>query len=289
MASFQARLISSSLDRTRASPISSSTPASRENEDSQVRLSTSFKGGSGLRLKASNIPVGNPKEESVANSDILFSEMKHRFMRFKKDVYMEDIEQSQRLAELQEPKFMMIACGDSRVCPSTILGLKPGEAFTVRNVANLVPPFENGPTETNAALEFAVTALEVPNILVIGHSRCGGIRALMSMQEESNSRSFIRSWVTVGKKARDNTESAASGHGFDQQCRYCEKESINLSLQNLLTYPWIEERVAKGALSLHGGYYDFIDCTFERWTLDYKGRSNKNNARFPVKNREFWS
>ncbi|KAL8136529.1 hypothetical protein V2J09_002530 [Rumex salicifolius] len=289
MASLQARLISSSLDRTKGSPISAATPSSRENDDSQVRLSTTFKSIPPLKLRASNIPGGNLKEESVADSEILFGEMKHRFLRFKKDVYMENMEQSQQLAELQEPKFMMIACGDSRVCPSTILGLQPGEAFTVRNVANLVPPFENGPTETNAALEFAVTSLEVPNILVIGHSRCGGIRALMSLQEEPNSRSFIRSWVTVGRKARQNTESAASGHGFDQQCRYCEKESINHSLQNLLTYPWIEERVAKGTLSLHGGYYDFIDCTFERWTLDYKGRSMNKNARFPVKNREFWS
>ncbi|GJY04973.1 beta carbonic anhydrase 5, chloroplastic isoform X2 [Tanacetum coccineum] len=83
---------------------------------------------------------------------------------------------------------------DSRVCPSYILGFQPGEAFVVRNIANLVLPFENGPCETNAALEFSVNALQVENILVTGHSCCGGIRALMSMDDEDNS-SFIKNWV----------------------------------------------------------------------------------------------
>ncbi|KAF5944267.1 hypothetical protein HYC85_018344 [Camellia sinensis] len=100
----------------------------------------------------------------------------------------ENLECYENLAKSQGSKFMVIACADSRVCPSYILGFQPGEAFVVRNVANLVPPFENGPTETNAALEFAVNSLEVENILVIGHRCCGGIRALMSMQDDVNSR-----------------------------------------------------------------------------------------------------
>ncbi|KAI7992260.1 hypothetical protein LOK49_LG12G00699 [Camellia lanceoleosa] len=103
----------------------------------------------------------------------------------------ENLECYENLAKSQAPKFMVIACADSRVCPSYILGFQPGEAFVVRNVANLVPPFVNGPTETNAALEFAVNSLEVENILVIGHSCCGGIRALMSMQDDVNSRWFM--------------------------------------------------------------------------------------------------
>ncbi|XP_071692549.1 beta carbonic anhydrase 5, chloroplastic-like isoform X2 [Rutidosis leptorrhynchoides] len=86
------------------------------------------------------------------------------------------------------PKFLVISCADSRVCPSYIIGFQPGEAFVVRNIANLVPPFENGPCETNAALEFSVNTLEVENILVTGHSCCGGIRALMSMEDEEKSR-----------------------------------------------------------------------------------------------------
>ncbi|KAK8518931.1 hypothetical protein V6N12_012166 [Hibiscus sabdariffa] len=178
--------------------------------------------------------------------------------------------------------------GYSRVCPSIILGFEPGEAFTVRNVANMVPTYESGPSETNAALEFAVNSLEVENILIVGHSCCGGIRALMSMQDEANSSSFIRSWVVVGKKAKLSTKASASNLDFDQQCTHCEKESINNSLLNLITYPWIEEKVKKGLLSLHGSYYDFVDCTFEKWTLDYKGSITDGKNRAVVKDRSFW-
>ncbi|CAK9174090.1 unnamed protein product [Ilex paraguariensis] len=251
-----------------------------------------------LRLKASLEAPGltekitSNKQKSIAvaqNESALFSEMKHRFLSFKKNKYMENLECFQNLAKGQAPKFMVIACADSRVCPSSILGFQPGEAFVVRNVANLVPPFESGPSETNAALEFAVNALEVANILVIGHSCCGGIRALMSMQDEENSRSFIKSWVAVGMHARLSTKAAASNLSFDQQCRHCEKESINRSMLNLLTYQWIAERVTNGLLSIHGGYYDFIDCTFEKWTLNYHGSSSKEeNGRYPIINREFW-
>ncbi|XP_002263870.2 beta carbonic anhydrase 5, chloroplastic isoform X3 [Vitis vinifera] len=246
-----------------------------------------------LRLKASRESPGLTQEltsdrlESIAeieNRYDVFDEVKHRFLSFKKHKYLENLECFQNLATAQAPKFMVIACADSRVCPSKILGFEPGEAFMVRNVANLVPLYENGPTETNAALEFAVNTLEVENILVIGHSCCGGIRALMGMEEEVDSSSFIQSWVVVGKNAKLRAKATASKLSFDQQCRNCEKESINCSLLNLLTYPWIKERVERGMLSIHGGYYDFVNCTFEKWTLDYK-----ESGRYLVKDRVFWA
>ncbi|XP_068636958.1 beta carbonic anhydrase 5, chloroplastic-like [Aristolochia californica] len=193
------------------------------------------------------------------------------------------------LAEAQEPKFLVIACADSRVCPSAILGFQPGEAFTVRNIANLVPPFESGASETKAALEFSINILQVRNILVIGHSRCGGIRALMSMQDEVDSNgNFIKDWVVIGKNAKLYTKSIAEKLSFDHQCRHCEKESIKLSMQRLLTYPWIEEKVKNGFLSIHGGYYDFIDCTFEKWTFNYRG-SSKDDSSLLTKDHSFWS
>ncbi|KAL9174471.1 hypothetical protein ABFS82_02G054900 [Erythranthe guttata] len=231
-----------------------------------------------------------PKVGGVTNEAANhFKELKHRFLGFKKDKYLSNLERYQQLSEAQYPKFMVIACADSRVCPSSVLGFQPGEAFVVRNVANLVPPHENGPTETNAALEFAVNSLEVENILVVGHSCCGGIKALMSLQDEVISSSFIRSWVVVGSPAKSKTKAAASNLNFDQQCKHCEKESINRSLMNLLSYPWIEERVVRGKLSIHGGYYDFIDCTFEKWTLDYKGTTMHGDSECSIKNREFWT
>ncbi|CAN4080679.1 unnamed protein product [Withania somnifera] len=214
-----------------------------------------------------------------------FATLKRRFLNFKKDKYLKNLEHFRSLADEQSPKFLVISCADSRVCPSNILGLQPGEAFVVRNIANLVPPHDNGPSETKAALEFSVNTLKVKNILVIGHSRCGGIRALMSMDDETNS-SFIRSWVINGKSARTSTKAVASNLSFDQQCKHCEKESVNYSLMNLLTYPWIKDKVNKGELLIHGGYYDFVDCTFENWTLENNSRVDDQVS---IRNRELWS
>ncbi|KAL5562647.1 hypothetical protein UlMin_032394 [Ulmus minor] len=271
---------------------------SGEIEQTQLRLGAKFRTSPGLIMKTSSESPGLTQElkknimeteaQTETGSDV-FEDMKHRFLSFKKHKYMENLEHYQKLAKSQAPKFMVIACADSRVCPSAILGFEPGETFTVRNVANLVPPFENGPSETNAALEFAVNSLEVENVLVIGHSCCGGIRALMSMEDEGDS-SFIRSWVVLGKNARLRTKAEASNLSFDQQCSHCEKESINRSLQSLLTYPWIEEKVKRGVLSIHGGYYDFVNCTFEKWTLDYEESIlRKETGRISVKDRLFWS
>ncbi|KAJ0533283.1 putative carbonic anhydrase [Helianthus annuus] len=255
-----------------------------------------YRSNMALRLQASTEGVALVQETTettpklINDSSDSFTEMKNRFLSFKKHKYLENLERYQELAQAQAPKFLVISCADSRVCPSYILGFQPGEAFVVRNVANLVPPFENGPCETNAALEFSVTTLEVENILVTGHSCCGGIRALMSMEDEENSSSFIKNWVVVGKAAKSSTKATASNLSFDQQCKHCEKESINNSLLNLLTYPWVEERVAKGLLSLHGGYYNFVDCTYEKWTLDYqKSNPKQETGGYAIKNREFWS
>ncbi|CAM8938849.1 unnamed protein product [Rhodiola kirilowii] len=231
------------------------------------------------------------KMETAAQKENVFDEMKQRFLQFKKEKYLGDPERYENLAKAQAPKFLVIACADSRVCPSNILGFQPGDAFIVRNVANLVPPVENGPSETKAALEFSVNTLKVKNILVVGHSCCGGIRALMGMEEDKvDSNSFIHSWVITGKNARLSTKAVASDLSFDQQCTHCEKESINRSLVNLLGYPWIKEKVNEGSLCLHGGYYNFVDCTFEKWTLDRKeDQTDKAGDGYFIKNREFWS
>ncbi|GLT97985.1 hypothetical protein SLE2022_155220 [Rubroshorea leprosula] len=258
--------------------------------------STTFsgcKGGKGGTQQTQTVEELKGEIESLVQMESgsdLFDEIKHRFLSFRKQKYMENLEQYQNLASVKR----------QRVCPSCILGFEPGEAFVVRNVANMVLPFEGGPSETKAALEFAVE-----NILVIGHSCCGGIRALMSMQDGEDSSGFTGRWVVVGRKARLNTEVAASNLGFDQQWRHCEKEfslplslfpiivfciqeSVNCSLLNLLTYPWIEEKVRKGQLSVNGGYYDFVECTLEKWTLDYNGGKTDESNRVAVKNQSFW-
>ncbi|KAI5435520.1 beta carbonic anhydrase 5, chloroplastic isoform X2 [Lathyrus oleraceus] len=233
------------------------------------------------------VDVGNMAEtDGYLN---LFGLMKQRFLNFKNQKYIKELEHFQSLAKAQYPKFMVIACADSRVCPSNILGFQPGEVFMIRNIANLVPTMKNGPSECNAALEFAVTTLQVENILVIGHSSCAGIEALMNMQQDREPRNFTHNWVANAKVAKLKTKPATSHLSFDQQCRFCEKESINQSLLNLLSYPWIEDRVRKELVSIHGGYYDFSNCSFEKWTLDFKEcnvKEEKNS--YIVKEKELW-
>ncbi|KAF8411372.1 hypothetical protein HHK36_003921 [Tetracentron sinense] len=256
-------------------------------DETHLRLVGSVKRTAALRSEASRDSMGTT-QELISNKLESVAELNHGLDLFGEMRLRENSDHYEELAKAQAPKFMVIACADSRVCPSNILGFQPGEAFVVRNVANLVPPFENGPSETNAALEFAVNSLEVENILVIGHSCCGGIRALMSMQDEVDSSTFIGNWVINGKNAKLMTKAAAANLSFDQQCKHCEKESVNRSLLNLLTYPWIEERVRKEVLSIHGGYYDFVNCTFEKWTLDYRGGGVEDGGRCSVKDRSFW-
>jgi len=159
----------------------------------------------------------------------------------------------------QRPPAMVIACADSRVAPEMIFDCAPGEIFVVRNVSNLVPPYEpdEGKHGTSAALEFAVTALNVRTIVVMGHSQCGGIRALMNGPKGDHG-DFIESWMTIAHKARALVCDApdAATQSFETLCGRCERESVRASLANLMTFPWIASRVADGSLTLSGMHFN---------------------------------
>ncbi|THG00151.1 hypothetical protein TEA_019394 [Camellia sinensis var. sinensis] len=266
--------------------------------------------------------------------------------------------------------FMVFACSDSRVCPSHILDFQPGEAFVVRNIASMVPPYDQGKvlmreldsstssadsalngsavgagdvdsfgaaivariydeldglavakdakgvgfdgglmdkeifaavvggdeTETlltkysgmgaaieyavlhlktkysgmGAAIEYAVLHLKVETILVIGHSRCGGIKGLMSIPDDGTTATdFIENWVKICLPARAKVKADNSSLDFAEQCTNCEKEAVNVSLGNLLTYPFVREAVTMKTISIKGGHYDFVKGSFELWCLDY--------------------
>ncbi|CAN6917433.1 hypothetical protein HID58_042999 [Brassica napus] len=235
--------------------------------------------------------LGSREEFMQENRDTetsydFLGEMRQRFLRFKRQKYLPQIEKFQALAVAQSPKVMVIGCADSRVCPSYVLGFQPGEAFTIRNVANLITPIQNGPTETNSALEFAVTTLQVENIIVMGHSNCGGIAALMNHQNHlEQPSSLVERWVMNGKAAKLRTQEASSHLSFDEQCRNCEKESIKDSVMNLITYPWIRDRVKSGEVKIHGCYYNLSDCSLEKWRLS----SDKNSNEFYVSDKEIWN
>lgn len=164
----------------------------------------------------------------------------------------------ERLAtEGQRPRAVVIACSDSRVDPAMVLDVGPGEIFTIRNVANLVPPYapDTAYHGTSAALEFGVTVLEVPHVIVLGHAMCGGIRALLAGPADGPPvpGDFVGGWLRIAERARARTLQCVGAE--DAQTR-CEQEAVKLSLDNLMTFPWIAARVADGRLALHGASFD---------------------------------
>ena len=156
----------------------------------------------------------------------------------------------------QAPSVMVIACADSRVDPQMIFSAAPGEIFTVRNVANLVPPYAPNRDYhgTSAALEFAVRVLAVKHIVVLGHADCGGVRALLRGPKSTSNSDFMDSWMSIAAPARERAL-ARIGDNPQELQHACEHESVKVSLGNLLTYPWIDEPVASGQLQLHGCYF----------------------------------
>lgn len=159
----------------------------------------------------------------------------------------------------QHPRVCMVACSDSRIDPAHEFQAEPGQLFVIRNVANLVPPMEDdgGHHGTSAALEFAVKELEVENIIVLGHAHCGGVKAVMDPQAiEDKGYSFVSSWVsTLTPAARRVKATMATATPEERQHR-CEQLAVMVSLENLITFPWIAERVEAGTLELHGWYFD---------------------------------
>ncbi|XP_031096308.1 carbonic anhydrase 2-like [Ipomoea triloba] len=209
--------------------------------------------------------------ELQSTSDAPSQQIKNGFVHFKTEKYEKNPALYGELAKGQSPKFMVFACADSRVCPSHVLDFQPGEAFVVRNIANMVPVYDKTKySGVGAAIEYAVLHLKVENIVVIGHSACGGIKGLMSFPDNGpTSTDFIEDWVKICLPAKHKVISEHGDAPFGDQCVYCEKEAVNVSLGNLLTYPFVREGLAKKTLALKAGYYDFIKGSFELWALDF--------------------
>lgn len=182
------------------------------------------------------------------------------FRRFRQRYFVEQPGVYEKLVKYgQSPEALTIACSDSRVDPALITDANPGDMFVVRNVANVVPPHvDDGKTHgTSAAIEFSVKHLEVPHIIVMGHSRCGGIRALMEGEHSNVTHGFIDPWMHVMLEARERVKAENAGASLDDQCRLCERQAVGVSLENLMTFPFVQQRVESGWLKLHGWYFDF--------------------------------
>jgi carbonic anhydrase len=170
--------------------------------------------------------------------------------------------------EGQSPKTLVIACSDSRSAPETIFDAGPGELFVIRNVANMVPPYQpDGHFHaTSAALEFAVLALEVSDIVVMGHGRCGGIRAALDPNAEPLSPGdFIGRWMSLVKPAAEQIQSNDVMTAAERQTAL-ERVSIRNSLNNLRSFPDIKKLEEDGKLALHGAWFDI--STGELWVME---------------------
>lgn len=179
------------------------------------------------------------------------------FTRFRRRYYQEQPSLFTQLRHRQSPRIMVVACCDSRVHPDVITDTEPGELFVVRNIANLVPPYEEGGQYhgTSAALEFAVCGIGVEHVIVLGHARCGGIQALLNGTGIEGGSGFVEHWMAIMRDARDAVLSRhpAPDDGAE---RALEHAAVRVSLHNLMTFPWVRARVQAGTLSLHGWYFD---------------------------------
>jgi len=156
----------------------------------------------------------------------------------------------ERLAALgQHPKVMIVACCDSRVDPALLLQCHPGDLFVVRNIANIIPPFEDDDRHhgTSAALEYAVCYLGIDDLIILGHSECGGISALLQ-KENMKQNDFITNWVSVS-----GMESLSH---ITTEVDTISKKSLHVSYQNCLTFPWIKDRVETEQLNIHRWFLD---------------------------------
>ncbi len=185
--------------------------------------------------------------------------IKTGFRQFRKHYFEDDPELYKHLtAEGQSPVALVVACCDSRVHPAQVLSTGPGDIFVVRNVANLVPAcVDDGKTHgTSAAIEFAIKHLKVPHVIVMGHSRCGGIRALMEGRHEGMTHKFIDPWMAIMAAAREEVAHNYPDASLDDQCALCERAAIGVSLANLMTFPFVKRAVESGDIHLHGWYFD---------------------------------
>lgn len=193
-----------------------------------------------------------------------FNALIEGYRRFRSDGWSKERQRWSQLAEGQSPKVMVIACSDSRVDPAQIFDASPGEMFVVRNVANLVPPIEMGGGHhgVSAALEFAVTQLQVEEIIVMGHGFCGGCAAALTGQFDEADHGeghFIAHWIDLLDEARDTVRARHSGELDRSAFADMERESVKVSLRNLRTFPWVKEREDGGQLTLRGAFFSISE------------------------------
>lgn len=179
------------------------------------------------------------------------------FSRFQQHYFSEEHALYDALRAGQRPTTLLIGCCDSRVDPMLLTGSEPGDMFVVRNIANLVPPCTpDAPPGVSSAIEFAICNLEVERVIVLGHAKCGGIRALLAPSQEVRETDFVERWMRIAAPVKERVLRELAHKSSEERHTACEQASILQSLDNLLTYPWLKRRVEACQLKLHGWYFD---------------------------------
>lgn len=196
-----------------------------------------------------------------------------RYQGWKATTYTENQSWYRRLAEDgQHPRAMVISCCDSRVHVTSIFGADQGEFFIHRNIANLVPPYKPDGMQhgTSAAVEYAVNALKVAHVIIVGHSNCGGVQGCLDMcsgkaPELEEKTSFVGRWMDI---LRPGYERIKDVEDETERKRALERQAILVSLENLMTFPFVKEAVDDGKLSLHGLWNDIGEGSLTYYAAD---------------------
>ncbi|NPA73227.1 MAG: carbonic anhydrase [Epsilonproteobacteria bacterium] len=195
--------------------------------------------------------------------------LKDGIIKFQQNYFSEHKEIFSELAKTQKPHTLYIGCSDSRVVPNIITKAMPGELFVVRNIGNMVPPYGSDKYQfrcTSSIIEYAVKVLEVDNIVVCGHSNCGGCKALYYDKDKLAKTPLVKEWLSLADEVRDRI--LKKNLSYEEREFQTEQLNVVKQLENLLTYPFVKERFEKGELNIVGWYYvietgDVFDYDFD--------------------------
>ncbi len=180
-------------------------------------------------------------------------------IKFKEQDFEEHKELFKQLGKFQNPHTLFITCSDSRIDPNLITKTKPGELFTIRNIANIIPYYDGTEIKyagTTSAVEYAVKVLEVENIVVCGHSNCGGCAALYKSEEELNQVPYVKKWLELAQKVKEEVLSILENpNDIERREWLTEQLNVVYQMDHLLSYPFIKEKYKAGKLNIYGWYY----------------------------------
>jgi carbonic anhydrase len=222
----------------------------------------------------------------IMENDMAFKRLVDGFTAFRTQYYPQHLELYEKLAsEGQSPKILIVGCSDARVDPAILTQTQPGDLFVIRNVGAIVPPIQRDHQfhGTSSAMEFAVRALEVEHIVILGHALCGALGALIEGRDSPFAHyDFLFNWVRIAQPAKTAVLEAIGQAPVDYRRRAIEQASVLNTVANLMTFDWLVERVQAGKLSVHAWYFDLTVA--QLWSFDPKAEQFQkvDGSKLPV-------